>query len=299
MALFAFKRMKTLLVLLTLVLAGCSSLPTPAERIQLADELAATQDWRPLDIAAGGFHLRAYLPSKPAASDELTIYLEGDGLAWVTGDLASDDPTPRDPLALRLALAHPDGAVAYLARPCQYVGGGTSRCNRTYWTDGRFSGEVVAATNMAIDELVQRFSAKRLTLVGYSGGGAVAALLSARRTDVVYLVTVAGNLDHRSWTRRHRLSPLTASLDPLAAAADIKELWQWHLLGSRDTNITPEFAKSFILRSGAPPSSLQIVDGFDHHCCWGEHWAALWQTRRHRSMDSSGTYIHPTHRPGK
>ncbi len=52
-----------------------------------------------------------------------------------------------------------------------------------------------------------------LTLVSYSGGGAVATLVAARRNDVHNLVTVAGVLDHELWTRNHHLSPSTGSLN--------------------------------------------------------------------------------------
>jgi hypothetical protein len=45
-------------------------------------------------------------------------YQSGDGLAWLSSDVPSSDPTPLDPLALRLALAKPARNAAYLARPC-------------------------------------------------------------------------------------------------------------------------------------------------------------------------------------
>lgn len=272
--------MKFLPVLLSLCLAACSALPTPAERTRLADDLAAGRHWVPRDIQAGSFLLRAYLPDRPTPSDELTIYLEGDGLAWINSTQPAADPTPRDPLALRLAIAQPGGPVAYLARPCQHVGADTADCRQSYWTDGRFAPEVVAATNHAIERIKRDFSARRLTLVGYSGGGAVAALVAARRHDVVRLVTVAGNLDHQAWSRQHRLTPLAASLNPANVAGSLKHVAHWHLVGGRDTNITPEQTRSFLARGGLPQSAMQVVEHFDHRCCWVEAWPRLWQTAR-------------------
>lgn len=271
--------MKPILALLTLCLAACSSLPTPAERSRVADELAASRGWLPLDLEAGNFQLRAYLPEQARPTDELAIYIEGDGMAWISSTLPADDPTPRDALALRLALAQPDGQAAYLARPCQYIGSGSTNCQQTYWTNGRFAPEVIASMNAAVERLKERFSARRLTLVGYSGGGAVAALIAARRNDVVQLITVAGNLDHHAWTKLHRLTPLDTSLNPADVAKTISTIDQWHLVGRLDNNITPDLTTSFIRRGGAPASALKVIDGFDHRRCWVENWPQLWQSR--------------------
>ena len=131
----------------------------------------------------------------------LTVYIEGDGLAWRTRSIPSTNPTPIDPVGLKLALAHPLGNAAYLARPCQYVGGHTARgCDQSYWTNKRFAREVIESSNEALTTLKLEFGARHLQLVGYSGGGAVAALLAAKRDDVIRLVTVAGNLEHLAWT---------------------------------------------------------------------------------------------------
>lgn len=191
--------MKLLSILLCLFLAACTNIPSPAERHSLADALAGDHGWKSINLPSGAFELVAYLPANPGRAGTLTVYIEGDGFAWISGSQPSTDPTPCDPLALQLALAHPEGASVYLARPCQYTAAEASGCASRYWTEMRFAPEVIAATNQAIDQLKQKFSADQLVLVGYSGGGAVAALVAARRSDVVRLITVAGNLDQRAW----------------------------------------------------------------------------------------------------
>ncbi len=67
----------------------------------------------------------------------------------------------------------------------------------------------------ALNQLKKRFKAKSLTVVGYSGGGAIAALLAAERDDIDRLVTVADNLDYRAWTSKNRMKPLKGSLSPV------------------------------------------------------------------------------------
>jgi len=263
--------------LLCVFLTACMTLPSPAERRGVADTLARMQGWHALTIPAGAFDLVAYLPTVPTHAQRLTIYLEGDGLAWITGTQVSSDPTPRDPLALRLALAQPAGAAAYLGRPCQYGDAESSHCPSRYWTSHRFAPEVIAASDRAIDDLKQHFGASRLTLVGYSGGGAVAALVAARRTDVERLVTVAGNLDHQAWTSYQRIHPLTGSLNPADQTEVLHPLPQWHFVGAKDSNITPALVQSFADRfpAGQRPVVL-IKPGFDHRCCWAEQWPHLW-----------------------
>lgn len=262
--------------LLALLSAACTTIPSPQERLAHADALAAQKGWQASRIRAGRFELVAYAPPHSPSVELLTIYIEGDGFAWVSSTTPSIDPTPRNPLALRLALAHPEGDAVYLARPCQYVDAARSGCAQRYWTNARFAADVVEAENLAVDHLKQRFGANRLVLVGYSGGGAVAALVAARRTDVVRLVTVAGNLDHRAWTSHHRVEALSGSLNAADVADQLSKLPQTHFIGGKDRVIPPDLAKRWPDEfAGVNVYHLHVIPDFDHACCWAESWSAL------------------------
>ena len=118
-------------------------------------------DWQSILLPSGEFTLFGFIPKELHDSALLTIYIEGDGLAWITPAQASQNPTPIHPVALQLALRHPSGAAAYLARPCQYVEGADFRnCQKMWWTDRRFATEVVQATDQAVDQLKQRVHAQ-------------------------------------------------------------------------------------------------------------------------------------------
>lgn len=264
---------------LCLLLAGCADL-SPQSRRQHADQLADQAGWQKLRIPAGQFVLPAYAPKNSKQADTLTVYIEGDGLAWLNRSQASDDPTPRNPVGLQLALRHPQGMAIYLARPCQYVeANDTKNCRQTYWTGGRFAPEVVEASNEAISALKRRAGAGRLVLVGYSGGGAIAALVAARRNDVVRLVTVAGNLDHRAWTSMHHVPPLENSLNPADEWRSLIAVPQRHYVGERDEVVSRSVADSYVSRfplDGRP--AVIAVPGFDHTCCWVEQWGSIWPT---------------------
>jgi dienelactone hydrolase len=255
-----------------LLLVGCALVPSAAERRASADAFAAARGWRELTLRAGAFELAAWEPAPAPRADLLWVYIEGDGLAWLAPDQASTDPTPVHPLALQLALAQPEGAVAYLARPGQFVG--AADCDMRYWTSARFAPEVVDALSDALDQLERRSGARRLVLVGYSGGGALAALLAERRADVRALVSVAGNLDPGAWVALHGLTPLDASLDPLQAPGRLRELPQWHFVGAQDANVTPALVRGFAARMAR--ARVEVVPGFDHACCWAAQWSRLW-----------------------
>lgn len=262
---------------LCLLLAGCVSLPAPAARRQQAVSLAAGAGWAPRRLATDTFVLTAFAPREHARADTLTLYIEGDGLAWISRSLPSADPTPLQPLALQLALRQPTGAAAYLARPCQYAEGrDAANCATSWWTSHRFAPDVIRATNQAIDQLKQEFQARQLVLVGYSGGGAVAALAAAQRQDVALLVTVAGNLDTAAWAKENKLTPLRDSLNPADAWPALAAIPQHHFAGADDRAVAPAVAQAFAARF--PPDrrpEVEVIPGFDHHCCWVRDWPAL------------------------
>jgi dienelactone hydrolase len=269
------------LAVLVALLAACTTLPDGSERAATASRWAATRDWQRMTLGGPPIELTAFGPPAHAVrrAQPLTVYIEGDGLAWLTPTRPSPDPTPLDPLALRLALAQPEGLAAYLARPCQYTGRrDTAQCPGALWTHARFSEQAVRATSQALDALVQRYGATRLHLVGYSGGAALAVLVAARRTDVASLTSVAGNLDPTHWTRVHGLTPLHDSLDPLERAPALGALPQWHFSGERDAVVPPDTAQRFMahLPEGSRAQGLRLP-GFDHRCCWTEQWPALWR----------------------
>jgi hypothetical protein len=256
-------------------LGGCAGIPTPEQRLETAFELTQAHDWRIQVIEAGAFDLASAMPRQKAHGDTLTVYIEGDGFGWVSADTPSNDPTPIDPIALKLALQHPDGHAAYLARPCQYLIKSVAPCNRRYWMGARFAPEVIDAQDRAVDTLKRRTGAKNITLVGYSGGGAVAALLAARRHDVVRLVTIAGTLDTAAWVNLHKVDPLDRSLNPLDFRLALLALPQIHYVGGLDRVMPRGIADGFVngIDWRVKPQVIEVI-GFDHHCCWTRDWAA-------------------------
>jgi pimeloyl-ACP methyl ester carboxylesterase len=255
------------------MLAACAAVPDLAARRLTAERQLDGLGWRAERVDTGRIELQAWHPPDFGGA-VLTVYIEGDGFAWQTPTRPSTDPTPIDPVALKLAIAHPSRQVAYLARPCQYVG--PRNCSSHDWTDGRFSEASIAASDNAVDRLKLKAGAAHLILVGYSGGGAVASLLATRRDDVIRLVTIAGNLDHRAWTTLHRIDPLVTSLNPADRIDTLARIPQLHFVGGRDRIIPPQLVASFVARFPENRRPQVVVEPeFDHHCCWVEAWPRL------------------------
>ena len=225
------------------LLAGCAYIDPDGTADALGRGAALTRSL----VRTDTFVLTAFARKQGPAAP-LVVYIEGDGLAWLSRREISPDPTPIHPTALRLAALDPAPDVLYLARPCQYTPLDLDRrCGSEYWTDKRYAEEVIAATNQAID----RFQAGRgVRLVGYSGGAAVAALVAARRTDVIDLRTVAGNLDHVALNRHHNVSQLKGSLNAADVAGRLAATPQLHLIGGRDEVVVPQVVESYAARAG-------------------------------------------------
>lgn len=265
-------RSPLLLAIALFVLAGCG-VPPARDRATLARDIASPAGFAARRIAATPFTLAAWervqTPGRPA-----TVYIEGDGLAWISRTQPSRDPTPSNPVALRLAVRDKTDNVVYLARPCQY--GAEKKCEREYWTDARFSPEVIHAAGKALDDIKRRHRVAGFHLVGFSGGGAVAALLAAQRKDVLSLRTVAGNLDTDAFTQLHHVSPLEGSLNPADIAQKIRGLPQRHFAGARDRIIPPVIGNSFMAASKNPEClRLTILPQVSHEKGWEEAWPEI------------------------
>jgi dienelactone hydrolase len=259
-------------MIIVLLAPGCASV---RDRYEAADRIAAEQGFEKTFIKTGNFTLTAYRRFTTPLAD-VNVYIEGDGSAWLSRTQLSDDPTPRRPLVLELAAMDPAPNVAYLARPGQYTAIAEPGCHPDYWSDRRFSQEVVAAVNQAIDRLLRQTRSDRVCLIGYSGGAALAVLIAACRNDVATLRTVAGNLDTEAVNRHHGVSTLSGSLNPIDAAEKLKNLPQHHFAGSKDTVVPPFIIESFLKRAGDQDGRrFTIVDGVSHTQGWSEIWKSL------------------------
>ncbi len=220
---------KIIILLALLVISGCAS---PALRV---DRLATDAGFSRRVIRGKDFNHLVYFNQKDAGDGTLHIYLEGDGRPWNNHLRPSLDPTPRNPLMLRLMALDRNGAL-YLGRPCYYGFQDDSGCNQWLWTFGRYSPRVIDSMSAALENILLEFPGKELVFMGHSGGAVLAIFLAERfRTRAV--VTVSGLLDTDEWVKLHGYSPLVDSINPATQSSLSPDVIQLHFSGSEDTNI--------------------------------------------------------------
>lgn len=254
------------LALLILPFAGCQTLPPPADIKTYGELQLAQAHFKHLVISRQ--------PTPSPTPTRLHVYIEGDGSPFVQRFRISADPSPRYPLMLLMMQKDPTPSI-YLGRPCYFQTVlpllQDALCNPSLWTDARYSDAVVQS--MA-DALIQRSSSPqtRITLIGHSGGGALAVLIAPRIPQVDQVVTLAGNLDTDAWTKLHGYSKLSKSLNPAKQHPLPPNIQQIHFIGAKDDNIPPSSIQHFLQKNAA---SADTIPQADHSCCWLEIWPEL------------------------
>lgn len=258
-----------------LMLSACT--PVTQQLIDDANQLAEINGFTQRYIQTD--HFNVYTLSRVGAAEKTAaVYIEGDGHAWMSRTRVSLNPTPREPLALKLAAVdrHHEN-VFYIARPCQFLMTAVDpACSPEYWTSQRYSQAVVDSLNEVLNQLKVNYQMDAFHLVGFSGGAAIAVLLAATRNDVLSIRSVAGNLDSERFTEWHQVSPLKGSLNPADYAEQVATIPQRHFIGADDTVVPALLAESY-RQSVASPRCIHndLVVGVNHLSGWIELWPVL------------------------
>ncbi len=197
----------------------------------------------------------------------LHVYIEGDGRPWISPISISDNPTPKNPIMLKLmALDH--APSIYLGRPC-YFKVDDEKCNDSqWWTMKRYAPEIIDSLNFVLNDYAEHY--QRIRLFGHSGGGTIAFLLARTRNDVLDLVTLAGNLDVDAWTKEHNYSTLHGSMNPAEESPVAVSVRQYHYVGTDDKIVPARLLGAVVAKQ--PNAELISIDSYDHACCWDQVW---------------------------
>jgi hypothetical protein len=271
------------LLLLLLTLSGCNSLNT---RVSHAEAIASKNGFIKKVIPTEQFNIFSFQKTN-SYSDTAVIYIEGDGLAWINKHRVSNNPTPLNPVALKLATIDSSQQIIYLARPCQYINIESEKsCNSEFWTNKRVSSEVINAFNIALDNIKHELNINKFRIVGYSGGGSIATILAAIRNDVLDLRTIAGNLDIDTFSKVHNVSPLIGSLNPIDYAYQLVDTPQLHFISKKDSVITNSITNSFINQINKSDKNQTCINVLDVETpTHSEGWDNIWREYHNYHLD--------------
>lgn len=224
------------------------------------------------DVAGVGFVHAIFASTIPDDAKTLHVYIAGDGVPSTAARYDPPDPTPAADPTFGLMAKDPAPRIL-LGRPCQHVPGD---CDPLHFTLGRYGDAVVTSMAVALREFLHESALSedvRIVLIGFSGGGTIAALLAEHLPEATALVTLAANLDTDAWAALHGTPRLIYSLNPSERPPLGRALHQLHLRGDRDENVPAELGRAWIERQ--PDARLQIERGFDHTCCWERIWPGV------------------------
>lgn len=262
-------KMRHYLWVSAMLLSACA---TPSERFaQSASALGLKELTLRTDRFAHRIYHRAGI-SKNTADKTLHVYLDGDGTPWLQKRWIADDPTSRNPIILKL-MAQDSAPSILLGRPCYHGFSHTEPCHNKFWTSHRYSAPVVESMASALVQWLETTDFSEIALIGYSGGGTLAVLIAPYIDQVKTVVTVAANLDVKSWSELHGYMPISGSLNPVSGPLLPSSIRQFHFTGGKDDNVPPFITDAFVKsRNGG---QAIVYSDFDHQCCWAEAWPAI------------------------
>ncbi|MDH5722060.1 MAG: hypothetical protein OEY94_01900 [Alphaproteobacteria bacterium] len=258
-----------ILSLFIFILAGCTTNNLPYMKEETARRLASAAWMVERDVSSGALPLRVYERMherrKPA-----NIYISGEGGALGV----SFNKAPENPVALHLATKDKADNLAYIARPCHYIG--AENCAQKYWGGAEYSEDVINAYSLVLDDMAKRYDIKGFNLIGYSGGATIAALLADKRSDILSIRSVAGILDTDTYSAIHEKTAFEGPVNPSLIAVQIKDIPQFHFIGGKDEEVPPAVLHGYL--QATPPSNCihnLMVQEATHDKGWVDKWPEL------------------------
>lgn len=239
-------------------------------------------------LASPAWMVKRQIPATPFAltaferiherNDYANIYIEGEAFNVTPVEDANGVTTAKNPVALHMAAMDKAQNVIYLARPCQHSGmlATPTECDQDYRDRARFSKTVLNAYGTALDEIRNRYDIKGFHIIGHNGGGSIATILAATRSDILSLRTVAANLDTLSYAAHHSRAPFDRSLNPLDYAAKLRNFPQAHYIGGQDKEIPPATLHRYLQAAGQTNCIYhELIQEAEHRDGWAKHWPEL------------------------
>lgn len=255
--------------------AACASLDNEYDEIT-AERIArpAFMVERRLETGGMDFQLWERMHESYAPAN---VYIEGDGQSIYLNRSTSEDPTPDNPVALHLASRDNADNLVYISRPCMFrESPDLEECSDKFWSTRRFSPEVLAAYNEALDEIKLRYDVTEFNLIGYDGGANIAAAIAASRKDIASFRSVAGDLNPDMVLARTEQDIDADSIRANVIAPSLAGVPQHHFIGVGD-EVTPASVYHSYRQAMGESECVRytVVQDADHERGWVEKWPEL------------------------
>ena len=198
----------------------------------------APDDFLFVPVKSGGYEIATW-QKITNSTDEIHIYIEGDGRSFDSRGRPNYDPTPRGTFLRNIATSDNAANVVYIARPCQFIM--SDSCTKSDWTDGRFSQKIIDSMSGAVKGIA---NGRPIIFIGYSGGAMISGLIieNTPELNVKNWITIAGVLNHADWTEYFGDTPLSHSLD----MDDLPQVKQLHYAAEKDEVVPLELTKKWV-----------------------------------------------------
>jgi len=241
-------------------------------------------------IPTGSFGLNAWerMHQRHAPA---TIYIEGDsdGIHIQPAQVQNprfepnvrgffgEDATRMNPVGLHLASRDLSENLAYIARPCQSVKFPEKNgCAPRYWKEDRFAPEILEAYDAALNDIAARYDITKFHIVGFGGGANIAAVLAARRNDILTLRTIAGDLNPRFVDKVNNIPVSADAVLAVNYGSTLSKVPQHHFIGAADDIVTPGTYHSYRQAIGLSDCiHYSLIQDADHTNGWVEKWPQL------------------------
>ncbi len=236
------KKIATLLMVF--ILAGCSGIPRTPDGFQARD------------VQTEHFSILTWESNELKTGKTIRFYIEGNG-----------NPTPNEPMALKLAVKDPYINVIALSRPCQYSQNSLCK-NEDIWSRQQYNPEVMRELEEVVVYYIQKYKAPDVEFVAYDGGAPVAFHLAQQLGRVNKIVTIAGILDTTAYANQNNLPPFVNARNPIDSAKKISQIPQIHFVGGKDRQTTHAMAERFVSKLQNPKLALVKIAPDMGHTDW-------------------------------
>jgi hypothetical protein len=185
----------------------------------------------------------------------MTIYLEGDTLAWDKPYPQRDAMSSGSEMMMKKALTDPSPALL-LTLPCDPVIS-YDNCRSDNWRKKRFSKAVVSSINQKLDSLIARKGIVQFSFVAFGSGASLALAVAGTRHDINSVTTLSGVLDPLATAKAAAETDLEDVDDPLAYAKKLAKIPQRHYVVDRQGDASLALVDSFAKKVGG--SCIEVV----------------------------------------